>query len=356
MTRPVQATLNLAALQHNLQVVRRAAPGARVWSVVKANAYGHGIDRIWRALGTTDGFALLNLEEAVLLRERGWKGPILLLEGFFHADELPLLDSLRLTTSIHSNWQLKALQNARLSAPLDIYLKVNSGMNRLGFMPERVGSVWQQLRAMKNVGQMTLMSHFANGERPDGIVEAMARVEQAAEGLNCPRSLANSAATLWHPEAHFDWVRPGIILYGASPSGQWHDVATSGIKPVMTLHSEIIGVQTLKRGDRVGYGGRYQASGEQRIGIVAAGYADGYPRHAPDGTPVLVDGVRSGIVGTVSMDMLAVDLTPCPQAGIGTPVELWGSEIKIDDVAAAAGTVGYELMSALAPRVPVVTM
>ncbi|WP_312412225.1 catabolic alanine racemase DadX [Pseudescherichia sp.] len=355
MTRPVQATLNLAALQHNLQVVRRAAPGARVWSVVKANAYGHGIDRIWRALGTTDGFALLNLEEAVLLRERGWKGPILLLEGFFHADELPLLDSLRLTTSIHSNWQLKALQNARLSAPLDIYLKVNSGMNRLGFMPERVGSVWQQLRAMKNVGQMTLMSHFANGERPDGIVEAMARVEQAAEGLNCPRSLANSAATLWHPEAHFDWVRPGIILYGASPSGQWHDVATSGIKPVMTLHSEIIGVQTLKQGDRVGYGGRYQASGEQRIGIVAAGYADGYPRHAPDGTPVLVDGVRSGIVGTVSMDMLAVDLTPCPQAGIGTPVELWGSEIKIDDVAAAAGTVGYELMSALAPRVPVVT-
>lgn len=356
MTRPVQATLNLAALQHNLQVVRRAAPDARVWSVVKANAYGHGIDRIWRALGTTDGFALLNLEEAVLLRERGWKGPILLLEGFFHADELPLLDSLRLTTSIHSNWQLKALQNARLSAPLDIYLKVNSGMNRLGFMPERVGSVWQQLRAMTNVGQMTLMSHFANGERPDGIVEAMARVEQAAEGLNCPRSLANSAATLWHPEAHFDWVRPGIILYGASPSGQWHDVATSGIKPVMTLHSEIIGVQTLKRGDRVGYGGRYQASGEQRIGIVAAGYADGYPRHAPDGTPVLVDGVRSGIVGTVSMDMLAVDLTPCPQAGIGTPVELWGCEIKIDDVAAAAGTVGYELMSALAPRVPVVTV
>ncbi|WP_312453945.1 catabolic alanine racemase DadX [Pseudescherichia sp.] len=356
MTRPVQATLHLSALQHNLQVVRRAAPGARVWSVVKANAYGHGIDRIWRALGTTDGFALLNLEEAVLLRERGWKGPILLLEGFFHADELPLLDSLRLTTTIHSNWQLKALQNARLSAPLDIYLKVNSGMNRLGFMPERVGSVWQQLRAMKNVGQMTLMSHFATGERPDGIVEAMARVEQAAEGLNCPRSLANSAATLWHPEAHFDWVRPGIILYGASPSGQWHDVATSGIKPVMTLHSEIIGVQTLKRGDRVGYGGRYQASGEQRIGIVAVGYADGYPRHAPDGTPVLVDGVRSGTVGTVSMDMLAVDLTPCPQAGIGTPVELWGSEIKIDDVAAAAGTVGYELMSALAPRVPVVTV
>lgn len=180
--------------------------------------------------------------------------------------------------------------------------------------------------------------------------------EQAAEGLECRRSLSNSAATLWHPEAHFDWVRPGIILYGASPSGQWRDIANTGLRPVMTLSSEIIGVQTLKAGERVGYGGRYTARDEQRIGIVAAGYADGYPRHAPTGAPVLVDGVRTMTVGTVSMDMLAVDLTPCPQAGIGTPVELWGKEIKIDDVAAAAGTVGYELMCALALRVPVVTV
>lgn len=168
--------------------------------------------------------------------------------------------------------------------------------------------------------------------------------------------MSNSAATLWHQEAHFDWVRPGIILYGASPSGQWRDIANTGLRPVMTLSSEIIGVQTLKAGERVGYGGRYTARDEQRIGIVAAGYADGYPRHAPTGTPVLVDGVRTMTVGTVSMDMLAVDLTPCPQAGIGTPVELWGKEIKIDDVAAAAGTVGYELMCALALRVPVVTV
>ncbi|HAZ74977.1 MAG TPA: alanine racemase [Enterobacteriaceae bacterium] len=347
--------VNRRALRHNLQRLRELAPASKLVAVVKANAYGHGLLETARTLPDADAFGVARLEEALTLRAGGITQPILLLEGFFNADELPLLDSLRLTTSIHSNWQLKALQNARLSAPLDIYLKVNTGMNRLGFMPERVSSVWQQLRAMKNVGQMTLMSHFASGEKPDGIVEAMVRVEQAAEGLNCPRSLANSAATLWHPQAHFDWVRPGIILYGASPSGQWHDVANSGLKPVMALHSEIIGVQTLKRGDRVGYGGRYQATGEQRIGIVAAGYADGYPRHAPDGTPVLVDGVRTGIVGTVSMDMLAVDLTPCPQAGIGTPVELWGSEIKIDDVAAAAGTVGYELMCALAPRVPVVT-
>ncbi|EMJ0102399.1 TPA: catabolic alanine racemase DadX [Enterobacter cloacae] len=356
MSRPVLAQLDLQALKDNLQIVRRAAPGSRVWSVVKANAYGHGIDRIWSALSATDGFALLNLEEAILLRERGWKGPILLLEGFFHADDLPLLDKYRLTTSVHSNWQIKAIQDAKLHAPLDIYLKVNSGMNRLGFQPERVHTVWQQLRALKNVGEMTLMAHFADAEKPDGIADAMVRIEQAAEGLDCPRSLSNSAATLWHPEAHYNWVRPGIVLYGASPSGQWQDIANSGLKPVMTLRSEIIGVQTLKAGDMVGYGSRYRATGEQRIGIVAGGYADGYPRIAPSGTPVWVDGVRTGTVGTVSMDMLAVDLTPCPQAGIGSPVELWGNEVKIDDVAAAAGTVGYELMCALAPRVPVVTV
>ena len=356
MSRPVLAQLDLQALKDNLQIVRRAAPGSRVWSVVKANAYGHGIDRIWSALSATDGFALLNLEEAILLRERGWKGPVLLLEGFFHADDLPLLDKYRLTTSVHSNWQIKALQDAKLHAPLDIYLKVNSGMNRLGFQPERVHTVWQQLRALRNVGEMTLMAHFADAEKPDGIADAMVRVEQAAEGLDCPRSLSNSAATLWHPEAHYQWVRPGIILYGASPSGQWQDVANSGLRPVMTLRSEIIGVQTLKAGDTVGYGSRYRASVEQRIGIVAGGYADGYPRIAPTGTPVWVDGVRTGTVGTVSMDMMAVDLTPCPQAGIGSPVELWGNEVKIDDVAAAAGTVGYELMCALAPRVPVVTV
>lgn len=356
MSRPVQAAIDLQALRHNLQIVRRAAPTSRVWSVVKANAYGHGIDRVWRALEGTDGFAMLNLEEAILLRERGWKGPILMLEGFFHADELPLFDKYRLTSSIHSNWQLKVLQDAQLHAPLDIYLKMNSGMNRLGFQPERVHSIWRQLRELKNVGDITLMAHFANAELPDGITDAVQRIAQAKEGLDCPLSLANSAATLWHPEVHADWVRPGIVLYGASPSGQWQDVADSGIRPVMTLNSQIIAVQTLQAGDCVGYGSRYCASGEQRIGIVACGYADGYPRLAPTGTPVLVDGVRTGTVGAISMDMLTVDLTPCPQAGIGTPVELWGKDVKIDEVASAAGTVGYELMCALAPRVPVVTM
>ncbi|MGV2880037.1 catabolic alanine racemase DadX [Pantoea vagans] len=353
MSRPIVATINQQALRHNLTVVRQAAPASRVWSVVKANAYGHGIDRVREALSATDGFALLNMEEAILLREQGWKKPILLLEGFFQPEDLQLIDRYRLTTSVHSNWQIKALASASLSAPVDIYLKMNSGMNRLGFRPEQVSGAWQKLRALSNVGEMTLMAHFADAENPQGLIAPLQRVEQAAEGLNCPRSLSNSACTLWHPEAHFDWVRPGIILYGASPSGDWQDIAGSGLKPVMTLSSEIIAVQQLQTGDGVGYGYRYHASTAQRIGVVACGYADGYPRHAPTGTPVCVDGVMTQVVGAVSMDMITVDLTPCPQAGIGSSVELWGEQVKIDQVAKAAGTVGYELMCALAPRVPV---
>ena len=353
MSRPIVATINQQALRHNLTVVRRAAPASRVWSVVKANAYGHGIDRVREALSATNGFALLNMEEAILLREQGWKKPILLLEGFFQPEDLQLIDRYRLTTSVHSNWQIKALASASLSAPVDIYLKMNSGMNRLGFRPEQVSGAWQKLRALSNVGEMTLMAHFADAENPQGLIAPLQRVEQAAEGLNCPRSLSNSACTLWHPEAHFDWVRPGIILYGASPSGDWQDIAGSGLKPVMTLSSEIIAVQQLQAGDGVGYGYRYHASTAQRIGVVACGYADGYPRHAPTGTPVCVDGVMTQVVGAVSMDMITVDLTPCPQAGIGSSVELWGEQVKIDQVAKAAGTVGYELMCALAPRVPV---
>lgn len=353
MSRPIVATINQQALRHNLTVVRQAAPASRVWSVVKANAYGHGIERVREALSATDGFALLNMEEAILLREQGWKKPILLLEGFFQPEDLQLIDRYRLTTSVHSNWQIKALVSASLSAPVDIYLKMNSGMNRLGFRPEQVSGAWQKLRALSNVGEMTLMAHFADAENPQGLIAPLQRVEQAAEGLNCPRSLSNSACTLWHPEAHFDWVRPGIILYGASPSGDWQDIAGSGLKPVMTLSSEIIAVQQLQAGDGVGYGYRYHASTAQRIGVVACGYADGYPRHAPTGTPVCVDGVMTQVVGAVSMDMITVDLTPCPQAGIGSSVELWGEQVKIDQVAKAAGTVGYELMCALAPRVPV---
>jgi len=353
MPRPISATLSMPALQNNLQVVRHRSAHSKIWSVVKANAYGHGISRIWQSLRSSDGFALLDFNEAILLRESGWQGPILLLEGFFSASDLSEVSYYRLTTAVHSRWQLAALATLHVAAPLDIYLKVNSGMNRLGFAPSEVSEIWHQLNAMPQVGQITLMSHFASADSEEGVKWQVDKFEQGTQALPGPRSLANSAATLWHPTTHYDWVRPGIILYGASPSGRVEDIADTGLLPVMQLNSEIIAVQNLSPGDRVGYSGRYRAEGHQRIGVVACGYADGYPRHAPSGTPVMVGGVKTRTLGTVSMDMIMVDLTPCPEAQIGSQVELWGNQLPIDEVAASAGTLGYELMSALAPRVPV---
>ncbi|MGP9420132.1 catabolic alanine racemase DadX [Ewingella sp. AOP9-I1-14] len=353
MPRPISATLSLSALSNNLQVIRRFAPRSKVWSVVKANAYGHGVEHVLKGLSATDGFGLLDFKEAVLLRESGWQGPILLLEGFFSPADLEAIDQYRLTTAVHSDWQIDAIKQAKPGAPINVYLKINSGMNRLGFMPEKVEAAWHALKALPQVGEITLMSHFAHADGPEGVEGQMTQILAAGENISGPRSLANSAATLWYPETHYDWVRPGIILYGASPSGKWRDIADSGLKPVMTLSTEIIATQQLRAGDRVGYSGRYRAASEQRIGIIACGYADGYPRHAPSGTPVWVDGVMTQTVGTVSMDMIMVDLTPCPQAAIGSKVELWGANLPVDDVATVAGTLGYELLSALAPRVPV---
>jgi len=353
MPRPISATLSLSALSQNLQVIRGVAPNSKVWSVVKANAYGHGIERMWTGLSATDGFGLLDFKEAILLRESGWQGPILLLEGFFCAEDLVLVDQHRLTTAVHSDWQIEALSKATPAAPINIYLKINSGMNRFGFKPAQVEAVWHKLNALPQVGEITLMSHFAHADGPEGVEGQMQQILAAGETISGPRSLANSAATLWYPHTHYDWIRPGIILYGASPSGKWRDIADSGLKPVMTLRTEIIATQLLQAGDRVGYSGKYRASQSQRIGIIACGYADGYPRHAPSGTPVWIDGVLTTTLGTVAMDVIMVDLTPCPQAEIGSVVELWGENLPVDDVATAAGTLGYELLTALAPRVPV---
>ncbi len=353
MPRPISASLNLSALQHNLNIVRGYAKTAKIWSVVKANAYGHGLARIWQGLAATDGFALLDLNEAVLLREQGWQGPILLLEGFFQPQDLKVLDHYRLTTAVHSDWQLEAIKTARLSTPLNIYLKLNSGMNRLGFPIGQVDAVWQWAKSLSNVAEVTLMSHFANADNHIGAQTQFSVIQQASEHLAATRCFANSAAILRNPETHYDWVRPGIILYGASPSGDTADIAGIGLRPVMTLNSEIIAVQSLSSGHSVGYGSRYTASGAQRIGVVACGYADGYPRLAPSGTPIRVDGLLTHTVGAISMDMLTVDLTACPHAQIGSKVEIWGENLPIDNVAKAAGTVGYELMCALASRVPV---
>lgn len=354
MPRPIRAILHLSALRNNLSIVKKQAPDSHVWAVVKANAYGHGLQRIWQCFEAAEGFALLDFNEAILLREAGWQGKILLLEGFFQPDDLQQIDRYRLTTAVHSHWQIKAIEEATLRHPLTVYLKLNSGMNRLGFAPEELFPVWQTLKELPNVGNVVIMSHFAHADDVEGVEQQLAVIRQASKHIDAGQCLANSAATLWHPQTHGVAVRPGIILYGASPSGKWCDIANYGLKAAMSLRSEIIGIQTLSVGDRVGYGGRYHADKTQRIGIVACGYADGYPRHAPTGTPVIVGGGRTQTLGTPSMDMLAVDLSACPQAGIGTDVELWGQALPVDDVALAAGTLGYELLSALAARVPVI--
>ena len=353
MPRPLLATIHTAALANNLAVARRHAPNAKVWAVVKANAYGHGLARAFPGLRATDGFGLLDLEEAVKLRELGWAGPILLLEGFFRPTDIDVIDRYSLTTTVHSDEQLRMLEMARLSKPVNIQLKMNSGMNRLGYTPEKFRAAWERARACPGVGQIVLMTHFSDADGARGVEHQIDAFERGAEGIAGARSLSNSAATLWHPRAHFDWVRPGIMLYGASPTGVTADIDGVGLQPAMTLASELIGVQTLAKGQTVGYGSVFTAPGPMRVGVVACGYADGYLRCAPEGTPIIVDGVRTRLIGRVSMDMLTVDLTPCPAANVGSRVELWGPQLPVDDVARACGTIGYELTCAIAQRVPV---
>jgi alanine racemase len=351
MPRPIRATFDLAAFARNLAVARARAGGARIWAVVKANAYGHGLVRTARALDAADGFALLDLDEAVRLRDAGVRKPILLLEGFFGAPDLEPIARHALIPVIHSSAQIAALESIRPARRLDVYLKLNTGMNRLGIPVEDVRAALARLAGTGCVGEITLMTHFADADGPGGVAEQCARFESATRGLELPRSLANSAALLRYPQTRADWVRPGILLYGCSPFPD-ESAETLGLAPVMTLTSELIGVRELAAGDRVGYGAAFAAERAMRIGVVACGYADGYPRHAPTGTPVLVAGRRTRTVGRVSMDMITVDLEGTPEAGIGTPVTLWGDGLSCDEVATAAGTVSYELLCALAARVP----
>ncbi len=359
MTRPIRARIDLSALKHNLAVARGCAPQSRALAVIKANAYGHGMLRVAGALAGAEGFAVLNLSEGIALREAGFNQTILLLEGFFSADELPALAEYRLVSAIHHAEQIEMLAASGLPLKLDVFLKINSGMNRLGFKPEALPSALQRLRSSRSVGKITLMTHFASADAPkgtsesEGVAAQLACFDGLADGLALPRSLANSAAILRHPETHGDWVRPGIMLYGSSPFAD-ASAESLDLKPVMTLESGIIAVQALRAGDAVGYGRTFRADGPMRVGVVACGYADGYPRHAPTGTPVLVHDVSTRTLGRVSMDMLCVDLTDLPDAGIGSPVTLWGNGLPVEEVAAAASTISYELLCALAPRVPVV--
>ena len=356
MPRPLTATIHIAAMQHNLSVAKSRAPNARTWAVVKANAYGHGLERGLRGFAQADGLGLIEVEGAVRLRELGWQKPILLLEGFFAAADVALLTVNRLDAVVHCSEQIDMLERAALTSPIDVHLKMNSGMNRLGFKPQHFQAAYARLRAINAVRNISFITHFANADdaaNPNlSPAEQVRRFRAAIDGLSGEQSLSNSAGDLMHPELAADWVRPGIMLYGGTPGGKRAD--EFGLRPAMTLSSEIIGVQDIVAGDAVGYGSRFVATEPMKIGVVACGYADGYPRHAPNGTPVIVDGIKTRIVGRVSMDMITVDLTPVANARVGSAVTLWGAALPIDEVAHAAGTIGYELMCGLAQRVRVV--
>jgi alanine racemase len=348
--RPIRALIDCAALRHNLRVVKGRAPRSRIWAVVKANAYGHGLSRVARALAAADGLALIELEAAIELRRSGEERPILLLQGVFSEQELSLAAEHEFTIVAHRAEQLAMLERARNSARVPVYLKLNTGMNRLGFGEADFRDAVERLR--RRAGDVTLMTHFADADGKLGVRWQLDRFQAMTTGLDLPSSLANSAAILRYPEAHADWVRPGIALYGCSPFPD-QSADQLGLRPVMTLSSELIAVRELRPGDSVGYGCTFIADAPMRIGIVACGYADGYPRHAPTGTPIVVCGKRTRTVGRVAMDMLFADLTAVPEAAAGSPVTLWGEALPADEVAASAGTVSYELLCALSPRVPV---
>ena len=367
MPRPIRATISAGALARNLRVARGHAGEAKIWAVLKANAYGHGLERAARALREADGFAVLDFQEAARLRAAGVTQPVLMLEGVFQPHDVAALAQYSLTPVIHHAGQVELLRAA--AAPLDVYVKVNSGMNRLGFTREGLRASVPALREMKQVKGMTWMSHFADADGAGGVRGQLERFRQLTKDftedftedfsadLPRPCSLANSAALLRFPETRADWVRPGIMLYGCSPFGHASPdlrAAALGLQPAMTLSSQLIAIQRLHAGERIGYGFSYEAAGAMRIGVVACGYADGYPRHAPAGTPLLVNGRRARLVGRVSMDMITVDISDIADAGVGSPVTLWGEGLPADEVAAAAGTVSYELLCALAPRVPIV--
>jgi alanine racemase len=362
MPRPIEALIHTDALASNLLRARMTAPDAKVWAVVKANAYGHGIERAYPGLQGADGFAMLDLDEAHRVRALGWRGPMLLLEGCFEARDLEVCSRLNLWHTVHHEAQIDMLAAHKTHTPHHVFLKMNSGMNRLGFRPAAYQHAWLRLSGLTQVENITLMTHFSDADGPRGVAEQMAVFEATTRRLPGERTLANSAAALrfapHNENLRADWLRPGIMVYGASPNFPQQTAHDWGLQPTMSLRTQIIATQDVKAGEHVGYGSRFRAERNMRIGIIAGGYADGYPRIAPDGTPVIVDGVSTCLAGRVSMDMMTIDLTPAPQANVGSVVTLWGCDPRgatlcIDEIAHQANTVSYELMCSLAPRVAV---
>ena len=366
-SRPILATIHLDAMRHNLARIKTAttsAGDAKVWAVVKANAYGHGVRHVFEGLRSADGFACLDLTEAEALRSMGWRGPILLLEGAFNSRDLELCSRLNLWHVIHCEAQIDWLAAHKTNEPHRVFLKLNSGMNRLGFKPTQYRAAYARLTMLSQVAEVSHMTHYSDADNDTAQgTKAVARqwgvFQKTTQDLDGECSLGNSAATLRKTNQSGDWVRAGIALYGSAPDYPAKTSADWGLQPAMTLSSRIIGVQDLAVGDSVGYGSAFVAERPMRIGTIGCGYADGYPRsasHALAGAPVLVDGQRTRTLGRISMDMLAVDLTHLPNSGFGSSVTLWGVGLPIDEVAAAAGTISYELMCAVAARVPFVVV
>ena len=346
MTRPACAWIDLDALRHNYAVARRLHEG-RVLAVLKANAYGHGSVVCARGLkAVADGFAVAFQQEADVLRHAGITGPLMVLEGPFSIEDLRQAASLDCWVVIHSEWQIDLLAALDPVSPVHVWLKLDSGMHRAGFAPEQIDAAYARLRALASVREVSFMSHFACADEVGNcMTTAQIACFEASVGQRPGwRSLSNSAGISAWPEARCDWARAGIMLYGADPGGLLHDATESGLRPVMTLESAIFAERTLQAGESIGYGARDVTRRETRIGLVALGYADGYPRNAPAGTPVAVDGRAAELLGKVSMDMMTVDLTDLPECGVGSRVELWGPQVSVDRVAQAAGMIAYELL------------
>ncbi|MGL4476219.1 MAG: alanine racemase [Shewanella sp.] len=349
-----RAEISVSALQHNLAQLKLVAPTSRIMAVVKANAYGHGLLPVARTLdGVADGFGLARLEEALKLRHGLITSKLLLLEGFFRAEDLPLLVLHDIDTVVHHESQLEMLEQAQLAKPVTVWLKIDSGMHRLGFTAAQFEAVYQRLLACQNVAKpVHLITHFACADEPDNPF-TLAQYDQFCEltqALDGDRSLANSAGALYWPQTQRDWIRPGIAMYGVSPVTG--DVGSNhGLVAAMELKSRLIAIRDHKAGDSVGYGAYWRAPQDTRLGVVAIGYGDGYPRNAPSGTPVWINGRRVPIVGRVSMDMLTVDLGPASSDNVGDDVLLWGQALPVEEVAEHIGTIAYELVTKLTPRV-----
>lgn len=353
MTPVIRAIVDTAALRHNLARAREYAPDSRVLAVIKANAYGHGLVPVARALAGADGFAVARLEEGLALRAAGFRQRTLLLEGAMSAGQLAAAAEHRLDIVVHDATQLTLLEEFRAAAPLAAWLKIDTGMNRLGFKPDQVPEALARLVACPIVEQPPrLVTHLASAEvRDDRATQAqLALFDRLTEGLPGERSIANSAATIGHPGARRDWVRPGLMLYGISPFPD-RSAAELGLKAAMTLTTCVMAIKQVAAGERVGYGGDWRATRPSLIAIAAAGYGDGYPRNAASGTPVAVDGRRAALAGRVSMDMIAVDVTSLPRVAVGDPVTLWGADVPVEEVARAAGTIPYELVCNVSQRV-----